>query len=103
MQSETYLSAASTNICLSCFSRIHVTTLQTQMHCRGLHGKEPLLCFDHILRICTTRMVKQSYTINIYRTFTKDIRQVSQINNYGTEKKHILLRKNTQASCRFFI
>lgn len=98
MQSETYLSAASTNICPSCFSRIHVTTLQTQMHCRGLHGKEPLLCFDHVLRICTTRMVKLSYTINIYRTFTKDITDrflrlttmVLKRNTFCSERTHKL-------------
>lgn len=54
MQNEIYLSAASTNICLSCFSRVQVTSLQTQTHCRRLKGEEPLLCFDHMLSICNT-------------------------------------------------
>lgn len=54
MQNDIYLSAASTNIHLSCFSRIQVTSLQTQMHGRRLQGEEQLLCLDHVLRICNT-------------------------------------------------
>lgn len=95
MQNETYLSAASTNTCLSCFFQnssnkpVH-TTLQTQMHCRRLHGEEPLLCFDHVLRICTTGMQEPSYTCNIHRMFTEDVTDRFLRNAFCSERTHRL-------------